>query len=122
MKRANGRGRLLASCLAAASLALASGAPPASAQQQAGSSRLANASLAAACNACHGAQGDSIAGIPPLAGRSAEELATLLLDFKYGRRPSTVMHRHARGYQDEELRAIAAEYARLAPARARKEP
>jgi sulfide dehydrogenase cytochrome subunit len=113
---------LASACLATASLALAGGAPPASAQQQAGSSRLATAALAAACNACHGARGDSIAGIPPLAGRSQEDLTSALLDFKYGRRSSSVMHRHARGYEDDELRAIAAEYARLTPVREGKTP
>jgi cytochrome c553 len=75
---------------------------------------------AASCNACHGPGGASIAGIPPLAGRAAEELAGALLDFKYGKRRGTVMQRHARGYSDDELRAIAAEFARQDPEREKK--
>ncbi|MCS7100290.1 MAG: cytochrome C [Burkholderiaceae bacterium] len=73
---------------------------------------LRSAMMAASCNACHGPDGASIAGIPPLNGRPAEELAKIMLDFKYDRRSGTVMNRHMRGYSDEELRAIAAEFAR----------
>lgn len=72
--------------------------------------------IAASCNACHGPAGDSIAGMPTLAGRAAQELAALLLDFKSGRRPSTVMHRHAKGYSEDELRHIAEEFARQSSA------
>lgn len=71
---------------------------------------------ASSCNACHGPAGHSIAGIPPLTGRSAQELAAALLDFKYDRRASTVMHRHAKGYSDDELRRIADEFARQSQA------
>ncbi|HXF47234.1 MAG TPA: c-type cytochrome [Burkholderiaceae bacterium] len=74
--------------------------------------------LAASCNACHGPNGASVAGIPALNGRNADELATALLDYKYGRRTGTVMNRHARGYSDDELRAMAREFARAQPAAA----
>lgn len=74
--------------------------------------------LAASCNACHGPAGDSVGGIPALAGRPADELAAALLEYKYGRRTGTVMNRHARGYSDDELRAMAREFARTKPASA----
>ncbi len=67
---------------------------------------------AASCNACHGPSGRSDAGIPPLAGRPEVELYEMLKAFKSGARPAFVMHQHAKGYSDEELRQIAAEFAR----------
>jgi cytochrome c553 len=70
------------------------------------------AAKAASCNACHGPSGNSIAGIPPLAGRPADELFALLAAFKNGRRDAFVMHQHAKGYSDEELRDIAADFSR----------
>lgn len=82
--------------------------------QESARPQLQVALMAASCNACHGRDGASIAGIPPLAGRPAEELTAALLDFKSGRRLGTVMNRHARGCNDEELRAIGAEFARAA--------
>ncbi len=76
---------------------------------------IAAASRAASCNACHGPAGRSIAGIPPLAGRPAQELYEMLLAFKTDRRPSFVMGQHAKGYTDEQLRAIAEVFAREKP-------
>lgn len=63
---------------------------------------------AAACNACHGPNGHSEAGIPPLAGRPAQYLYETLLEFKNGKRSAFVMHQHTRGYSDQELKDIAA--------------
>ncbi len=59
------------------------------------------------CLACHGEAGQGSGAIPPLAGRSADALYQALIDFKTGKRPATVMDRHAKGYSDEELRAVA---------------
>jgi cytochrome c553 len=81
---------------------------------------LAVAAKAASCNACHGPYGRSDAGIPPLAGRSADELYAALAGFKTGSRAAFVMHQHAKGYSDEELRDIAAEFSRQKPTRGRK--
>ena len=81
---------------------------------------LAVAAKAASCNACHGPYGRSDAGIPPLAGRSADELYAALAGFKTGSRAAFVMHQHAKGYSDEELRDIAVEFSRQKPTRERK--
>jgi cytochrome c553 len=63
-------------------------------------------SWAATCAACHGA--DSKAAIPAIAGRDAELTYRALIEFKTGLRPAaTVMHQHAKGYTDEELKRIA---------------
>lgn len=101
-------------------LGLSCAGAPAAAQQPNAGADLQAALLAASCNACHGRDGRSVAGIPPLAGRPADELATALLDYKYGRRAGTVMNRHARGYSDDELRAMAREFARAKPTEAGK--
>ena len=52
---------------------------------------------AAGCTGCHASDW--------LSGRDA--LYATLLDFKSGRRPATVMQQLSRGYDDEQLRAIA---------------
>jgi sulfide dehydrogenase cytochrome subunit len=78
------------------------------------------AAKAASCNACHGPYGRSDAGIPPLAGRSVDELYTLLLSFKTGTREAFVMHQHAKGYSEQELRDIAAEFSRQSATQGRK--
>lgn len=77
---------------------------------------------AAACTACHALQapqasqsslafqtspGQADPIMPPLAGAGREAMAAALLDFKSGRRPAGVMPQLARGYDDEQLRAIA---------------
>jgi cytochrome c553 len=82
-----------------------------------GAESLAIAAKAASCNACHGPAGNSEAGIPPLAGRNAEALYGLLLSFKTGTRQAMVMHQHAKGYSDQELRDIAQHYATQQPGR-----
>lgn len=67
---------------------------------------------AATCAACHGSDGRAQGAIPPIAGRDAALLYRTLLEFKNGQRPAaTVMHQHAKGYTDEELRRIAEAFA-----------
>ena len=62
---------------------------------------------AASCGACHGTDGRSQGGMPSLAGRSAEALTALLVEFRDGKRNATVMHQHAKGYTNDEIRQIA---------------
>jgi cytochrome c553 len=64
--------------------------------------------LAAACANCHGTNGVSRAGMPGLAGRQRSETARLMQEFRSGKRPATVMHQIARGYNDDQVAAIAA--------------
>jgi cytochrome c553 len=68
---------------------------------------------AASCAICHGPDGKSPAGspVPRLAGRQQADLVELMLDFKNGRRPGTVMPQIARGYSDTEIIAMAAWFA-----------
>jgi cytochrome c553 len=64
--------------------------------------------LASACANCHGTNGASLQGMPPLAGRQKSFIVRQMQDFRAGRRPATVMHQIARGYTDEQIEAIAA--------------
>jgi cytochrome subunit of sulfide dehydrogenase len=73
------------------------------------------ASRAASCNACHGPYGRSQAGIPTLEGRSAEDMLTSLKGFANGQRAAFVMHHHAKGYSEQELRDIATYFAQQKP-------
>lgn len=60
---------------------------------------------ASSCSGCHGAPGGAV---PSLAGHSAADIAASLAAFRSGSRPATVMNRIAKGFSDEESRAIAA--------------
>ena len=83
----------------------------------------AGRNLSAACFTCHGTNGNSVAGVPPsLAGRDSGELFQMMKDFQSGKRPATIMHQQAKGYTDEQLKAISAYLATLKPAAARVAP
>jgi cytochrome subunit of sulfide dehydrogenase len=45
--------------------------------------------------------------VPPLHGRPAEEIVAAMQAFRAGERPATVMDRIAKGFTDDESRAIA---------------
>lgn len=62
---------------------------------------------AEACSGCHPASRAEGAP-PPLTGQAVEDIADAMLAFRTGERPATVMDRIARGFSDEEIRAIAA--------------
>jgi sulfide dehydrogenase cytochrome subunit len=87
-----------------ATLLLAAGA--ASAQQ-----RIANlddtALAAQSCNVCHGSQSYVSPTMPAIRGADPATLYTALIEFKTDRRPYTIMGRIARGYSDEQLKALA---------------
>ncbi|MCX7180027.1 MAG: c-type cytochrome [Proteobacteria bacterium] len=66
------------------------------------------AMLSSSCNACHGTDGNS-AGLsnPTIAGFGADYLETAMKQFKSGERPSSVMGRLAKGYDEAQLKAMA---------------
>ena len=64
---------------------------------------------AAGCSGCHAAK--VATAIPKLAGRDAAELVTAMQGFKSGTKPATVMDRIAKGFSEEEIKAIADWYA-----------
>jgi sulfide dehydrogenase cytochrome subunit len=63
--------------------------------------------LANSCAGCHGTDGHSPGAIPAINGKSADYIAQSLRDFQSGKRPSTVMGRHATGYSEQEIELIA---------------
>ncbi len=67
---------------------------------------------AASCSGCHAVPARAGAAIPSLAGQSAASVAASLLGFRRGEGNPTVMDRIARGFSEDELRAIAAWVAR----------
>jgi len=46
--------------------------------------------------------------VPVLQGRTPDDVAEAMRAFREGRRPATVMDRIARGFSEDEARAIAA--------------
>jgi sulfide dehydrogenase cytochrome subunit len=62
---------------------------------------------AASCSGCHSA-GASASSIPRLYGRAAGDIVTAMAGFRDGSLPATVMNRIAKGFSDDESRAIAA--------------
>lgn len=70
-------------------------------------SAAAAANMGNNCFSCHGPEGRSPGAIPSLHGKGAETIVKTMNDFKSGARPSTVMGRHAKGYTDAEIAAIA---------------
>jgi sulfide dehydrogenase cytochrome subunit len=78
-----------------------------SSQSQAGEiSR--GALLAYTCAGCHGTNGNSNGpATPSLAGASRDYLVEVMQQYRAGERASTIMGRIARGYSDEEIRAMA---------------
>lgn len=78
----------------------------ASAQQRIAT--LDDTALAAqACNVCHGSQSYHSPTMPAIHGVDATLLYTALIELKTDKRPSTIMGRIAKGYSDEQLKALA---------------
>ncbi len=76
-----------------------------------GSAHTADApSGAASCSGCHAANSSTQTPVPPLNGRPAADIVSQMAAFKSGERKGTIMDRIAKGFSDEETRAIAAWY------------
>lgn len=72
--------------------------------------------LAASCANCHGPDGRSTGGIPQLRGLPEQHLLQRLQAFKAGTaKDATVMTRLAKGYDDEQLKALATWFSKEAP-------
>jgi sulfide dehydrogenase cytochrome subunit len=63
---------------------------------------------AASCSGCHTAGAAAASAVSRLYGRNADEIMTAMTGFRDGSLPATVMNRIAKGFSDDELRAIAA--------------
>jgi hypothetical protein len=58
---------------------------------QAAGDAQAGKAKAAACASCHGANGQGVAPNPALAGKTEDQLAQAMQDYKSGKRPNAVM-------------------------------
>jgi sulfide dehydrogenase cytochrome subunit len=63
---------------------------------------------ATSCSGCHATSAKVEIPVPSVRGRDAAEIVTAMQAFRSGERPSTVMGRIAKGFSDDEIRAIAA--------------
>jgi sulfide dehydrogenase cytochrome subunit len=64
--------------------------------------------LANTCAGCHGTNGASAGKMMPIIGGMEKEfMQTILMEYKTGERDSTIMGRIAKGYSNNELKAIA---------------
>jgi sulfide dehydrogenase cytochrome subunit len=65
---------------------------------------------ALSCSGCHPASTGVDTTVPRLVGRNPADITAAMQAFKSGQRPSTVMDRIAKGFSDDEVKAIAAWY------------
>ncbi len=66
---------------------------------------------AASCSGCHPATAKVETPVARLVGQDPAAIVAAMQAFRTGRRPATVMDRIAKGFSDDEVRAIAAWYA-----------
>jgi len=98
---------ILVSLLAAA-LALSFGTASASDNAAAGKKK------AAACEACHGADGNGIApNYPALAGQYQDYLEQVLREYKDGQRTNAIMNGMAAPLSDQDIQDLAAYFSGL---------
>ena len=65
--------------------------------------------LAAGCAICHGPEGRAVTkDVIPLADLPKEHITAQMRAFRDGKRPATVMHQIAKGYNDAQIDALAA--------------
>ena len=84
---------------------------PGTVAAETGSAR--GAALAYACVTCHGPEGRSQGAIPSLTTLPSADIMTALRAFRAETRPSTVMHRIAKGLDDAAITAVATYFATL---------
>lgn len=63
---------------------------------------------ASSCSGCHPPTASADTKVLPLRGQNPADIIAAMQAFRSGERPSTVMGRIAKGFSDEEIRAIAA--------------
>ena len=108
---------MLAGLVAALGSALALAqqpAPPAPAFAESNLTPQGVQGMAANCAACHGTHGRATPGsaVAGLAARPKDELVQIMVQFKAGQRPATVMHQIAKGYSDAEIAALAEHFSK----------
>lgn len=67
---------------------------------------------ASSCTGCHATKPISASVIPRIAGRKAEDIVQFMREYRSGAWPSSVMGRIAKGFDDQQIDAIAAWFAK----------
>jgi sulfide dehydrogenase cytochrome subunit len=62
---------------------------------------------AESCSGCHAAKAGVDTPVPRLAGQDATATVAAMQAYRSGQRPATVMDRIAKGFSDDEIKAIA---------------
>jgi sulfide dehydrogenase cytochrome subunit len=62
---------------------------------------------ASACSGCHPASRSVDTPVKRLIGRNPAEIVAAVQEFRSGQKPATVMDRIAKGFTDDEIKAIA---------------
>ena len=62
---------------------------------------------AASCSGCHATNAAAETPVPKIHGRPAAEMIDVMTEFRTDKKPSTVMNQLAKGFTEEETRAIA---------------
>lgn len=66
------------------------------------------AAMAWQCAPCHGTNGQEfIEAMPPLAGMPKQQFIDAMIAYREGTRPAIIMDRVARGFTDDEIKAMA---------------
>ena len=65
---------------------------------------------ASSCSGCHAVKATVDTPVPRLTGRSPADIEAAMTAFRGGERPSLIMQRIAKGFSDDEIKAIAAWY------------
>ena len=66
---------------------------------------------ASSCTGCHAPQRIADSVIPRIAGRKAADIVQFMREYRSGAWPSSVMGRIAKGFDDQQIDAIAAWFA-----------
>lgn len=66
---------------------------------------------ASSCTGCHAVKKIANSEIPRIAGRKAQDIVTFMREYRSGAWPSSVMGRIAKGFDDQQIDAIAAWFA-----------
>jgi sulfide dehydrogenase cytochrome subunit len=67
--------------------------------------------LANTCFSCHGTEGASIGAMPSIKGKPADFIQAQLTAFRNGKKKGTVMNRIAKGFNNDEIKALSRYFA-----------
>jgi cytochrome subunit of sulfide dehydrogenase len=76
-----------------------------------GHENLSARALTANCASCHGTNGKAQAGMARLAGTDKTYFIEQMQNFKSGKRPATLMHQIAKGFDDKQITQMAEYFA-----------